>query len=120
MSFLLGIFKNIFFDSMVSILYFPFWWYSTGLKKRFLGFIKGTKNQIHDLSLKIMFKYLFKPMYGETSFSGRIISFFMRLILLIWRIFLFLVFTLFRLTLLILWVAILPIVVWQLIIRFLI
>ncbi|SRR6056297_776431 len=118
MTFILSFFKNIVLNSLVSILYFPVWWYSIGLKKRISGFIQGMKRQIHDLALKIMFKYLFKPMYGETSVSGRIISFFMRLILLIWRVFLFLIMTIFRLLLIILWILILPTTLWQIIIRF--
>lgn len=69
----------------------------------------------HNLALKLMFTHIFKPMFGERSKSGRIISFFMRLILLTWRFFLFILGTLGRLLLLIIWI-ILPIVsFWQII-----
>ncbi len=118
MSFIVGIIKNVFLDSILSILYFPIWWYSIGIKKRVLGFIKGSKKQIHNLALKTMFKYLFKPMYGETSLSGRIISFFMRLILLIWRLFLFVLAEVFRLALIFIWIALPPLVVWQFLTQF--
>ncbi len=118
MSFVVGIIENVFLNSILSILYFPIWWYTIGAKKRVLGFVNGIKKQIHDLALKTMFKYLFKPMYGETSFSGRVISFFMRLILLIWRLFLFLIVVVFSLAMLLLWLFLPLVVLWQMIIQF--
>lgn len=111
--------KTLFLDTIRSIVYFPVWWYSHGLKKRFLGFISGLGALSHNLGLKIMFKYLFKPMFGERSRSGRIISFFMRLILLFWRLFLFLLGAGGRLLLFVLWVVLPIIALWQIIIRLL-
>lgn len=112
---LTAIIKSIFLRGLASIVVFPFWWYSIGIKKRFLGFINGVVNLVRNLALKLMFTHLFKPMFGERSRSGRIISFFMRLILLIWRVFLFLLGTAGLLVLFILWLV-LPIVsVWQII-----
>lgn len=113
-----SIIKSIFLDSIQSVLYFPFWWYTSGLKRRFLWFIRSTKGLAHNLALGIMFKYLFKPMFGQSTKSGRIISFFMRLILLCWRIFLFLLGTFFKLFLLIGWIILPIIVVIQIIILF--
>lgn len=115
MSLSTAIIKSVFFETILNILYFPVWWYSVGLKKRVIGFIQGTGNLARNLALKLMFTHIFKPMFGERSRSGRIISFFMRLILLIWRLFLFVLGTLGQLILLIIWI-ILPVVsVWQII-----
>ena len=115
MSIAILIFKSIFFDTIISILYFPIWWYTVGIKKRSLSFINGASKLAHNLALKLMLTHIFKPMFGERTRSGRIISFFMRLILLIWRFFLFLLGALWLLLLLIIWI-ILPIVaVWQII-----
>ncbi len=103
-------------DGLRSIFYFPVWWYTRGLKKKFLGFITGVKTSSHNLALTVMFKYLFKPMFGERSKSGRIISFFMRLILLFWRLFLFGLALVGHLAFFILWLVLPVVAVWQIII----
>jgi len=113
MSILTAVIKSTFLHGLVNIITFPFWWYTVGLKKRFLGLINGISNLFRNLALKLMFTHLFKPMFGERSISGRIISFFMRLIILIWRSFLFLLGTIGYTILFILWI-ILPIIsLWQ-------
>lgn len=116
MIFVISLAKFIIFDGLRSIFYFPVWWYTRGLKKRFSGFIQGIKMSAHNLALKIMFKYLFKPMFGERSKSGRIISFFMRLILLFWRLFLFGLSLTGHLLLLIFWLVLPMMAVWQIIV----
>lgn len=115
MSLVIALIKSIFLNTLGSIIYFPIWWYTQGLKKRFLGFTHGIGILFHNLALKIMFKHLFSPMFGERSKMGRIISFFMRLILLVWRFFLFLLGTAGRLVLLIVWIVLPVIAVWQII-----
>jgi hypothetical protein len=77
-------------DLIRQLVYFPIWWYSAGLALavKFLG--RGIKIGNQRLAIKILFKYWFKPMYGQTDWQGKIISFFMRTVLLIWRLFLFL------------------------------
>lgn len=64
---------------------FPVWWYSHGL----IGFVKwasGTVTQLQrSLALRIWVQNLFVPMYGDASFTGRAISFFIRLIMIIIR-----------------------------------
>lgn len=115
MSPLIAIVKSTFGEALISVLYFPAWWYSLGLKKRLIGFKQGVANLAHSLALKLMFIYLFKPMFGERSKSGRVISFFMRLILLIWRLFLFILGTAGRVVLLIIWIILPVVAVWQII-----
>ncbi|MBU4369246.1 hypothetical protein KKG58_00605 [Patescibacteria group bacterium] len=115
MSIAILLFKSIFWDTLTNVLYFPVWWYTIGAKKRFLGLINGVSSLFRNLALKLMFTHLFKPMFGERSISGRIISFFMRLIILIWRSFLFLLGTISFFVLFALWM-ILPIIsLWQII-----
>ena len=115
MSLAVALIKSVFLEFFRSVLYFPIWWYSVGLKKRLLNFIHSVNRLSYNLALRIMFKYLFKPMFGERSKSGRIISFFMRLILLIWRLFLFLIGLFFILLWLIIWISAPIIAVWQII-----
>ncbi|MCF7907188.1 hypothetical protein K9K85_02830 [Patescibacteria group bacterium] len=114
---LLNIVKSFFFETLLSIFYFPIWWYTKGLKKRFLFFKERIKALSNALALKIMFTNYFKPMFGDYSRQGRMISFFMRTVLLLWRIFLFLIGFL-SLLLLFLGLTLLPIIAtWQIVIR---
>jgi hypothetical protein len=63
------------------ILGLPIWWYGQGLA----AFLKRLSQTISDVSkilaLRVWIKNLFVPMYGETSFSGKVISFGIRLIM---------------------------------------
>lgn len=65
---------------------------------------RSWQTMINHLSLPILLKTMGKPMYGDYSRSGRIISFFMRLVLVISRLVLVVLWTLVDLVLLILWV----------------
>lgn len=114
---LLNIVKSLFIDTLLSIFYFPIWWYSSGLKKRFSTFKNQVKRISKSLALKIMFANYFKPMFGEYSRQGRMISFFMRTILLIWRLILFLVLFSCSLFLFLFWVALPALAVWQIIVE---
>lgn len=116
MSFFIAIFKSTFYKALINVLYFPIWWYSFGLKKRITEFGQGTINLFRNLALKLMITHLFKPMFGERSKSGRIISFFMRLILLVWRLFLFVLGTVSRFALLVIWIILPIIAMWQIIV----
>jgi len=115
MSILTAVIKSTFLHGLANLIAFPFWWYTIGVKKRFLGLINGVSNLFRNLALKLMFTHLFKPMFGERSMSGRIISFFMRLIILIWRSFLFLLSSIALFLLFILWLALPIISFWQII-----
>ncbi len=116
MSLILVLTKSIFLESLLSILYFPVWWYTRGLKKRVLSFAQAVRNLAYNLALKIMFTHIFKPMFGEISISGKIISFFMRCVLLTWRLFLFFLGTIGLLILLLIWVGLPIVAVWQIVI----
>jgi len=67
-------------DIIGDILYFPLWWYSQGLKKTALGFWEQLKSMARGLALPVLARHLLKPMYGDYTRSGRVISFFMRII----------------------------------------
>jgi len=78
-------------DLLRQIIYFPIWWYSSGLVLAGKFWWRGVKTGAHRLAIKILFRYWFKPMYGQTDWQGKIISFFMRTVLLVWRLLLFLI-----------------------------
>ena len=100
--------KSLFIDAILEIVYFPVWWYSAGLKNTILYSLNGIKNANNNLALIIMFKNIFKPMFGQYDRAGRIISFFMRFILLIFKLLIFLFFILFYIITILFWI-ILPI-----------
>ncbi len=98
-------------------LYFPIWWYSQGwlrFAKLLFGFLSW---QSASLGVGIWLKNIFVPMYGQTDFSGRLISFFIRLVQVIFRgILLFLIFIL-CLILFFLWAAIPLLVVYAIVLQ---
>lgn len=107
-------FKTLAWDLLAEVLYFPIWWYSSGLKKTTLAVFGNIKATSRNLALGLLFKNLFKPMYGQSDKVGRAISFFMRLVLLGAKLFVFLLFFLFYWLILIFWIVAPILVVWQL------
>ncbi|MDD4607176.1 MAG: hypothetical protein PHS07_02455 [Patescibacteria group bacterium] len=67
-------------EIILDFIYFPIWWYSGGLKKMWHWVCQQIILGQRGLGITIQFRYLFKPMYGDYSKSGRLISFFVRLI----------------------------------------
>lgn len=77
--------KFFFKDLIGDIFYFPFWWYTKGLIKAWAHF-KGTLQSANEsLGLTIWIRNIFTPMFGQTDWQGRLVSFFMRLVQIIFR-----------------------------------
>jgi hypothetical protein len=72
-------------DGVFEFLKLPFWWYSSGLKNTLVWFSKSLQSSIRFFGLDVWIKNLFVPMYGENSVSGRLISFFVRLFMIVFR-----------------------------------
>lgn len=73
--------KSLAVDSVASILYFPVWWYTLGAYRVAAYGCRTLGNAGHGFGVRIWFKNLFRPMFGQYDIAGRIISFFMRLIM---------------------------------------
>lgn len=72
---------EIFFN----IVMFPVWWYTRGLfliMDKEIGFLSY---QQQSLGLLVWVRNIFTPMYGQSDWQGRFISFFMRLFQIIVR-----------------------------------
>jgi len=95
-------------DLIGDILYWPIWWYSAGIQKVFIYISNELANFEERLGLKIWLKSIFKPMFAQYDWQGRIISFFMRLILLVFKLVLFFFWMVFMSVFVALWL-ILPI-----------
>jgi hypothetical protein len=77
--------KYLVADLIREILFLPIWWYTIGLARMAMWCGASVRGAAHTTGLSIWAKNLFVPMYGETSFSGKLISFFMRLVMVIAR-----------------------------------
>ena len=77
--------KYIIVDLIGDILYWPIWWYSKGLLKTTKACFNAVVNQERSLGLTIWMKNIFTPMFGQYDIEGRIISFFARLVQIIVR-----------------------------------
>ncbi|PIY78751.1 MAG: hypothetical protein COY82_00825 [Parcubacteria group bacterium CG_4_10_14_0_8_um_filter_35_7] len=110
--------KYVAIDLIGDILYFPVWWYTKGLKGAALTYQRRIKSGERYFALRVWLLNLFKPMYGQEDWQGRLISFFMRTIVLIFRFFLMVIWVC-LVTILFLIYLILPIFVISKIISFL-
>jgi len=87
------------------LLWFPLWWYSVG----FFKCIRWSLNFLGDwwkaLGIGVWVKYLFVPMYGQRDIASRFISFFMRLIQIIVKGTIFIIWIIISITIVILWLV---------------
>ena len=76
---------KIIISLILEIVYFPIWWYSVGffrIAKNIWRFFLGREQS---LGFSIWLKNIFVPMYGQHDWAGRLISFFIRLIQIVFR-----------------------------------
>lgn len=76
---------TLLFDTLKDIVYFPFWWYTSGAKRVLLGCFRWIVDASHQLAPGLWAKNILVPMYGQTDWQGRLMSFFMRLVNVIGR-----------------------------------
>lgn len=90
---------------LLDTLYFPLWWYTKGLGK-VLGWASESLQGVErTAALRIWLKSMFKPMFQDYTKEGRIISFFMRLILLVFKLGMVIVWAIFLGFVIALWLA---------------
>lgn len=70
---------KILVDLLRDIIYFPFWWYSRGLKQILIKLKNFLVNKERSLALFVWMKNIFRPMYSQYDWAGILISFFVRL-----------------------------------------
>ena len=81
--FLQATFRLIVLDVVGNLLHFPIWWYSSGMKAAFFLALRQIRSMADYFALPILFKYWFKPMFGQSDVWGRLISFGVRTVQLI-------------------------------------
>lgn len=77
--------RYFFVDLLGGIIAFPVWWYTVGFVHMAAWAAHSVRNVSRNLGLSIWVRNLFVPMYGEHGIEGRLISFFMRLVMIIGR-----------------------------------
>lgn len=68
------------------LLFFPVWWYSRGLRLAWNRMLRQWLGMFDRLGLRFLVINLGKPMYGDYTRSGKVISFFFRIILVGWSL----------------------------------
>ncbi len=113
MNIFIKVLKVIVIDLIWEIIYFPIWWYTVGLYRAVSFCMRGVARRWHSLGLEIQFKFLFKPMYAQSDFTGRVISFLMRFSGLIFKFFAWLIVVIVFILIFALWIILPIIVLWQ-------
>lgn len=101
------------------LLFFPLWWYSTGLvnfAKSILNFLSGVQKS---LALFVWVKNIFTPMFGQSDWQGKIISFFIRFFQIIFRSIVMLVFVCISILVFVFWIIFPPLVIYEIIFQIL-
>lgn len=102
--------SGIILESLGKVLFFPVWWYSTGLAKRAKSLFYFLRDRERDLGFMIWTRNILVPMYGQSDFAGRAISFFVRLFQVIFRGLALLLYCILALIMFLLWLF-LPILI---------
>jgi len=72
--------QRLLIEALLDFIYFPFWWYTSGLKHWLFVLVRLFKDGNLILLPGLWLKNLFVPMFGQTDFQGRLMSIFMRLV----------------------------------------
>jgi hypothetical protein len=106
-------------ELITDILMFPVWWYSRGL----FGWIRSVSgflsNREKSIGLFVWIKNLFTPMYGQHDWQGRLISFFMRLVQIVFRGIFMLFWLIFSFLLIVAWLVLPVLVVYEIVFQLL-
>lgn len=72
-------------DLFGSVAWFPVWWYTKGLGRVLLWVRRALQYRASSYAFRIWIKNLFVPMYGQHDWTGRLVSVFMRVVVLVGR-----------------------------------
>ena len=78
-------FQKVIIEAILDLFYFPIWWYSVGMLhfgRWCNGFFLGG---YEIFAPGVWLRNIFVPMYGQYDIQGRLISFFMRVVQIIFR-----------------------------------
>lgn len=110
--------QAVLWDLVGNLIYFPIWWYTRGLKKMgffLFHFVTGMEMR---LAWRVWVMNLFKPMYAVADIPGRIISFLMRIFMIVTRGFALLLIIIFALMSIAVYLLWLPFLVLMILVQF--
>src|SRR3989344_2210726 len=87
------------------IVYFPLWWFTAGFSQLLWGLGRNLRSTERHLALGLLLRTLWLPMFGQYDREGRIISFFVRLVILFGRWLYWLCCAFFSLVIVIVWLG---------------
>ncbi|MCX6798283.1 MAG: hypothetical protein NTX66_03695 [Candidatus Falkowbacteria bacterium] len=99
---------KVLFQIIWEFLYFPIWWYTVGFIRYGRKILNFLSYQQSSLGLFVWIKNLFVPMYGQHDIAGRLISFFVRIVQIIYRSLAMIVVLALSLLAALLWLLLLP------------
>lgn len=102
-------------EMIKEVIYFPAWWYGPGFFSMMQKSVNFLDTQQKSLGLLVWIKNIHRPMYGQYDWQGRLISFFMRLVQIIFRSFIMLIWFFVAMTAIALWAVFPPFVIYQII-----
>jgi len=109
--------KVIFIDWVGELLYFPLWWYSRGLRRAARWWFFSMRSVNVRLGLTIWLKNIAVPMYGQYDWQGRLISFFMRFVMIVFKLIGFVILSAINTMIALLWIITPPLVVYEIFIH---
>ena len=101
-------------DLIGELLYWPVWWYTRGLLNVLKFWVNEIRDQEQRLGVHIWLKNIFTPMFGQYDWEGRIISFFMRLVQIIVRSIVLLIWSVMVSFFVIVWIVFPVVVIYEL------
>jgi len=101
-------------ELIISIIYFPLWWYTKGLMNVLFYLQKFITNKEKSLAFFVWLKNIFRPMYGQYDWQGRIISVLVRTIQVIIRGIILLVWVIFSIILFLVWIFLPALITYEL------
>ena len=113
MNFVVQTIKDATIGAAFEVAYFPFWWYSRGLKKAALYLGNKIRTGWKASGLWSFLKNFFKPMYGAYGIDTLVVSVIARILQMSWRFLLLAIWSFFLIFLLFVWVFLPPYLVWQ-------
>jgi hypothetical protein len=72
-------------ELLTDIIKFPFWWYTRGFAHWGKTLILFIKERERGIGLLVWIKNIFRPMYAQTDWQGKLISFAVRLVQIVFR-----------------------------------
>lgn len=77
--------KFVVSETIGSVMRFPLWWYTDGLMNLGAWIVRELEYRWKAYAFAIWIRNIFVPMYGQYDWSGRLVSFVMRLVVLVGR-----------------------------------